>query len=282
MLRTKVRQRKTSNGSVKLAVSETGQGQTLLFLNGLGATQVTWKRIIRQLSGQYRFVTFDFRSHGKTTRSHDNTFESFQRDVEILMEEVAGDRPILVGWSLGADLAVWYAASHPGRVAGLFLIDGAVPVNLVSDPADVERRLNTPAVRIGPLLLYLVGMGYRLSPGEIAALTIGVNTRREHLLRAYEKLDCPVELVLAAKSAGEKGARAERNNALWRAGGKQLAQAYPTLSLHWLDNTHLLPFKEPTKLAHSLDAFAKRIQAGDHRDTPLLMAPEKGHHCGRE
>jgi pimeloyl-ACP methyl ester carboxylesterase len=266
MVRTQGKQSTVSNKEVKLAVSESGQGQTLLFFNGLGTTQVTWKRIIRELGGQYRLVTFDFRSHGKATISHQNTFEGFQIDAEAVMDKVAGERPILIGWSLGADLAVWYAAAHPGKVAGLFLIDGAVPVNLVTDPDDVKRRLNTPAVKIGPLLLYLVGMGYRLSPDDLAHLTIEVNTRREQLLSAYEKLDCPVELALAMKTAGEKGARAERTNALWRAGGEHLANAYPMFPIHWLDNTHLLPFKEPTKLAEALDEFARRIQTGDIRN----------------
>src|SRR3974390_961900 len=147
-----------SNGEVQLAVSETGQGQTLLFFNGGGATQVSWKRLIHELRGPYRLVTFDFRNHGKTTRSSDLSFERFLSDAEAIMDKVAGPRPLVVGWSLGADLAVWYAAAHPGRVAGLFLIDGAVPVNLVVDPEDVKRRLDTPAMKFGPLLLYLVGM----------------------------------------------------------------------------------------------------------------------------
>ncbi|MGI9059478.1 MAG: alpha/beta fold hydrolase [Ktedonobacteraceae bacterium] len=222
--------------------------------------------MIRELGGQYRFVTFDFRSHGKATTSHQNTFEGFSSDAEAVMDEVSDDQPILVAWSMGADLAVWYAATHPGKVAGLFLIDGALPVNLVDDPDSVKRRLNTPAVKIGPLLLSLVGMGYRLSPDDLATLTIEVNTRRELLLSAYEKLDCPVELVLAMKTAGEKGARAERTNALWRAGGEHLASAYPTFPIQWLDTTHLLPFKEPTKLAEALDEFVRRIQVSDLRN----------------
>lgn len=36
--------------------------------------------------------------------------------------------PVLVGYSLGADLAVHYASEHPDTVAGLVLIDGANPV----------------------------------------------------------------------------------------------------------------------------------------------------------
>ncbi|GCE27663.1 hypothetical protein KDA_31470 [Dictyobacter alpinus] len=109
---------------------------------------MSWKRIIGALKGQYRLVTFDFRNHGKTTTSRSTSLESFLTDAEVMMDKVASDRPILVGWSLGADLAVWYAASHPGRVAGLFLIDGALPVNLVSDPDDVRRRQKLPGSKV--------------------------------------------------------------------------------------------------------------------------------------
>jgi hypothetical protein len=150
-------------------------------------------------------------------------------------------------------------------VAGLFLIDGAAPVNLVSDPEDLRRRLNTPVMRFGPSLLYLVGKGYHLTPDQYATLTIELNTRREQLLSAYAQLDCPVELVLATKSAGEEGERAERNNALWRAGGEQLAHAFPWVALTWVDNTHQLPFTEPTTLARLLDAFAQRCQPTDQK-----------------
>jgi pimeloyl-ACP methyl ester carboxylesterase len=258
-----VKHSKVANGPVTLSVSESGQGPTLLFLNGAGSTQATWRQIIRQLDRPYRLVTFDFRSHGTSTRSPRLSFEDFLSDVETIMDKVVRERPIVVGWSLGADLAVWYAATHPGRVAGLFLIDGALPVNLVIDPDDMRRRLHTPAVWVSPWLMYLVGMGYRLTPAEMADVTIEVNTRREQLHSAYNRLDCPVELVLATRTAREKGASAERKNALWRAGGEQLAQEYPAFSLHWLDGTHLLPFNEPTKLARYLDAFVQRIQGSD-------------------
>lgn len=279
MLRVKAREKMDERTLCSLdillfAVSETGQGQTLLFFNGGGATQVSWKRIIGALRGQYRLVTFDFRNHGKSTTSHNTSLESFLTDAEVIMDTVAGPRPLVIGWSLGADLAVWYAARHPGRVAGLFLIDGAVPVNLVIDPEDTRRRLNTPAMKYGPRLMYLVGMGYSLTPDQYATLTIELNGYREQLLSAYEQLDCPVELVLATKSAGEKGEHAERQNALWRSGGEHLERLYPAFSLQWLDVSHQLPLKEAVSLARSLDTFVQRIQAsspiptGDERPSP--------------
>lgn len=263
MSKTEVKHYTVANGDVQLAVSETGQGQTLLFFNGAGVTQVAWKRVIGTLSGQYRIVTFDFRSHGKTTTSHNTSLKGFLTDAEAIMDKVAGPRPIVVGWSLGADLAVWYAAAHPGKVAGLFLIDGAVPVNLVTDPDKVRRRLiYNPAMWYSPWIMYLAGMGYRLTPSQMATLTIEVNARREQILAAYKQLDCPVELVLATRTARDKGASAEQKNARWRAGGEQLARLYPAFALQWLDSTHLLPFTEPLSLARSLDTFAQRVQAG--------------------
>ena len=48
-MKTQEKHSKITNGEVQLAVSETGQGQTLLFFNGGGATQVSWKKTIRAL-----------------------------------------------------------------------------------------------------------------------------------------------------------------------------------------------------------------------------------------
>ena len=48
-MKTQENHYKVPNGEVQLAVSETGQGQTLLFFNGGGATQVSWKQIIGEL-----------------------------------------------------------------------------------------------------------------------------------------------------------------------------------------------------------------------------------------
>lgn len=50
-MKTQQKHYKIPNGEVQLAVREAGQGQTLLFFNGGGATQVSWKRIIGELRG---------------------------------------------------------------------------------------------------------------------------------------------------------------------------------------------------------------------------------------
>lgn len=257
------------NGEVTLAVSKTGQGQKLIFFNGFGATQPFWKRVRGRLSGQYQVVTFDFRGHGKTSVATDYSFNSFLADAEAVMGVEGHDRPILVAHSLGADLAVWYAAAHPGRVAGIFIIDGALPANLIDDPEGMRRKQSTPVWRLILALAGLLkpfGIGYRSSSEHLTTILIELNERRKLILEEYAKLDCPVELVLAAHTSGVKGARAEKTNPLWRAGGEKLARTYPTLPIQWLESTHLLPLTKPAEIARSLDDFARRVKVGGPRD----------------
>lgn len=266
---TNVKRGKITNGDVTLAVSEMGQGQTLMFFNGGGATQFSWKLIIAALKGSYRIVTFDFRNHGKSSRSHQVMVDNFLSDAEVVMDRYAGPDPIVIGWSLGSDLAVWYAAKHPGRVAGLYLLDGAVPVNLVLDPSKTRAAMHSPAVVISPILLSLVGMGYRVSPDEYTDMTIDLNARRPQLSQAYQRITCPVELHLASQSMGDRGEDSAKKNALWRAGGEMLAQEHPAFTIHWYEGNHLLPYTRPVELAHGLDAFAKQVRVGEQSGHPL-------------
>ncbi len=50
--------------------------------------------------------------------------------IEPLLIEQGGAMPILVGHSLGAPVAAWLAAEHPGRVAGIVLLAGALDPGL--------------------------------------------------------------------------------------------------------------------------------------------------------
>ncbi|HEX4025844.1 MAG TPA: alpha/beta hydrolase [Steroidobacteraceae bacterium] len=248
------------NADVTLPVSVVGEGQTLIFFNGLGSTQATWKRVIAQLKRRYRVVTFDFRGHGRATSANDYSFKAFLSDAAAVINGLGLGRPIIVGWSLGADLAVWYAAAHPGTVAGIVVVDGAVPIpgRLIRDPAKTRRLLNSPLMKAALFVWRLTPYGYRLSGDEIADVTLGVDERRQQLSEVYDKVDCPVTMVLAQKSA-KPGPDAERMNNLWRAGAERLAGKYPALPIAWLNSTHLLPFRKPVELAKVIDGLCAAL-----------------------
>lgn len=252
------------NGDVTLPITTIGKGQKLVFFNGAGSTQIIWKRVISQLKGQYKVVTFDFRSHGKASNSTDYSFGAFMSDAEMVMGAVGSDNPIVIAWSLGADLALSYAAAHPGSLGGLVIIDGAVPISepLVEDEAKMRHSLNNFATKFSLLLMRLTPYTYRLSGNAIADITVDLDARRQRLLDVYPKVDCPITMVLATKTADEETTEhAKRNNKIWRAGSERLAIKYPSITIKWLDSTHMLPLTKPAELAQVIDDFTQHIKS---------------------
>ena len=252
---------KVKNGGVTLPITITGNGPKLIFFNGVGSTQAIWKQVIGKLKAQYQIITFDFRNHGGASSSADHSFDAFKSDANCIMGAIGSGRPIVVAWSFGADLALAYAASHPGALGGLVIVDGAVPIAkpLVEDEAGMRRSLNSPTVKVSMLLMQLTSYRYNLSGDAIADIAVDLDARRQRLLDVYAKIDCPITMLLATKTAGENTTEhARRNNQIWREGGERLAAMYPAISEQWLDSGHNLPLTKPAELAAAIDAFAGR------------------------
>lgn len=251
------------NGSVTLPITQSGEGQQIIFVNGGGATQVVWKKIVQRLQGQYQTVTFDVRGHGKASAAKDYSFEAILSDVETVIGRVARGKPILVGWSLGADLAITYAARHPGAVAGVVVVDGAVPIaaTLTEDEAKMRKAINSPAMKLIMALMRFTPSGYVMTGDTFADLVMDLNTRRQSLLDVYATLDCPVTLLIALKAIGGSGAHAERGNRIWREGAERLHAAHPEIELKWIDDGHKFPLKQPDDVSQVVDAFAHRLSA---------------------
>src|SRR5436190_15678177 len=97
---------------------------------GFGTVE-NWSRVIRRHDGKYQTVRFDARARGKSGRSADYSVQAAVDDIGRVIDATGIERPILVGWSHGATIAVRYAAQHPGRVGGLVLIDDAYPIAML-------------------------------------------------------------------------------------------------------------------------------------------------------
>jgi pimeloyl-ACP methyl ester carboxylesterase len=249
------------NKGIALPITKSGSGQQIIFFNGGGATQISWRKVIQQLRGHYETVTFDFRGHGKASASEDYSFDAFLGDAETVMDAVVSSKPILVAWSLGADLAVAYAAKYPGTIRGIVIVDGAVPITapLVEDEAKMRQALKSLPVRISLFLMKFTPYRYAIAGDAYADIVVELDTLRPTLLDVYKKLDCAVTMIMATKSAGEKGAHAERNNKIWREGVERVRVVRPDISIHWIDGTHQLPFKHSTELSRIIDEFANKI-----------------------
>jgi pimeloyl-ACP methyl ester carboxylesterase len=113
-----------------------GGSPPLLFLSGGLGTVQDWHRVIQRLAGKYRTVRFDARVRGKSGTSADYSVQAAVDDIGRVIEATGFERPILIGWSHGATIAVRYAAHHPEQVGGLLLIDGASPAKSAGGAVD--------------------------------------------------------------------------------------------------------------------------------------------------
>ncbi|MFB7723731.1 alpha/beta fold hydrolase [Nocardia sp. NPDC056100] len=252
------------NGAVTLPVTRSGAGPALVFLNGAGATQVAWKQVVSELHG-YESITFDLRGHGKASTAESYKFADFESDVDAVLRALDVQQPILIGWSLGADLAVEYAAAHPGEIAGLVLLDGAAPIqaSLIDDPKKTRESFNSLGTKLAMLLVRMSAHGYAMPGKAFADLTIEVDQRRQKLLDTYRTLDCPVTMLLATHTSQGKDAQATRINKTWREGGEILHAAVPSIEVRWLEGDHKLPFTHPAEVAAAITELAAKAQPSE-------------------
>ena len=178
------------------AVDDPGGTPAVLFIGGGFGTVQNWSRVIRLLDGKYRSVRFDARARGKSGRSADYSIQAAGDDIGRVIEATGVERPILVGWSHGATLAVRYTAQHPERVAGLVLIDGAYPITMFDEAG--KEKIRSQFRRLGWLMRIAAALGRsaRMSPAESAEVVIEMDAVNGELGPDFAALECPTVFVV--------------------------------------------------------------------------------------
>jgi len=178
------------------AVDTPGGPPPLLFLSGGFGTLQSWDRVIRRLGQKYRAVRFDARARGKSGTSADYSLEGAVDDIGRVIEATDIKRPILVGWSYGATIAVRYAARRPEQVGGLVLVDGAYPISMFDEAG--EQKVRNQFRRLGWMMRILAALGRsaRMSPAESADVVIEMDAVNGKLGPDFAALACPTVFVV--------------------------------------------------------------------------------------
>ena len=114
-----------STDGVPIAYEVHGQGSpALVLVHGWSCDRSYWKEQIEYLAPQYRLVLIDLAGHGESGLARKNyTMAAFGADVAAVVDKLALDRVVLVGHSMGGDVAVEAARLLKGRVAGIVWVD---------------------------------------------------------------------------------------------------------------------------------------------------------------
>ncbi|MFN3764057.1 MAG: alpha/beta fold hydrolase [Aliihoeflea sp.] len=105
---------------------ESGDGEPLFLIHGIGASHATWDGVVEGLGGRYRCITYDLRGHGVSPLP-DGTFDlaALVSDLEALRSRLGIESAHFAGHSLGGMIGPAYALHFPERVRTLGLLSTA-------------------------------------------------------------------------------------------------------------------------------------------------------------
>jgi pimeloyl-ACP methyl ester carboxylesterase len=103
-----------------------GKGDPVVLLHGSYMTITNnWASMIPALSKSRRVITVELQGHGRTADiDRDFSYESLAGDVAALLDHLKIERADILGYSMGAGIAMLMAIRHPEKVRKVVSISG--------------------------------------------------------------------------------------------------------------------------------------------------------------
>jgi pimeloyl-ACP methyl ester carboxylesterase len=175
-----------------------GRGPDLILLHGIGANLFCWRWIIPHLAKHFTVTALDLPGFGGSSKPLDAAY-GLDEQVERLhsfYKRMGIREHYLMGNSMGGNIGLWYARTHPEQVTGLALIAPATSPRLV--PPGVRRL----AWLSGPASLLLSRPAMRWAHGRtVSKKNLIDHDRVEETFRTYgRKVDAVRSFLLATEA----------------------------------------------------------------------------------
>jgi pimeloyl-ACP methyl ester carboxylesterase len=254
----------------------------LLLHHGLASSQRIWDLMLPRLTRTFRVVTYDARGHGRSAKPASGYgFDRTVEDARAVIRAASLRRPIVVGHSWGANVAIELAARAPRSIAGSVLVDGGLtsPRDAM-DWATTKRELAPPhlagtdVTRFRAMIPMFFDGAVEVTPAveEIVLSVMHVDrsgrirprlTRANHLriLRALWEWDPDEALARLTKPTLVVLARGANDDPTGRRGRarKRVRSTNAPIRLTSLVGIHDLPLQHPRALAGRIERFSDQL-----------------------
>lgn len=115
-----------------------GAGPPVLLVHGIIGVLDIWRGVHDALATTHRAISYDRRGHGRSPNGTSD-MRVHARDAASLIENVAGEPAVVVGWSGGAGVTMELIRTHSDQVRAAVLIE---------PPFHLPRVQPLPAIRV--------------------------------------------------------------------------------------------------------------------------------------
>jgi pimeloyl-ACP methyl ester carboxylesterase len=259
----------------------------IVLVHGLASNARIWDLLAPLLAPNFRLAAIDQRGHGLSSKPEGGyDLVTIAADLAGAIAALGWQRPLVVGHSWGANVALQLAAGHPNVPSGIVLLDGGTnELASVMPLAEALERLAPPRLAGTPRAQFLEMLRSRwasgaLNPAVEAAIMANFATDAEdriapHLTfenhlkivqgmweqrpsQLFARVACPT-LIIPAEQAPADAAAAE-----WierkRSAVAAAAASIPQARVVWAHDTiHDVQLQRPEWLAGELAAFARSL-----------------------
>jgi pimeloyl-ACP methyl ester carboxylesterase len=246
-------------------------GPLLVGVHGLGGSHLNWSAVAPRLTGQARVMALDLVGHGWTpVAGRTADIAGHRRLLSGFLRSLGGRPVILAGNSMGGLVAALQAAEEPESVAGLILIDPALPT--------ARLGLAHPRVLVNFLVCAVPGLGESYLTQRRLRTTAEQSVQRVLGICCADASRVPAEVVEAhvELTAGIDRARADAAY-LRSARSLSMMMVRPTVTLR-----RLAGLSQPVLLLHGerdllVPQSAARRMSESHPEWQFEVAPDTGH-----
>lgn len=125
------------------------QGQPIICIHGLTANAFCYQALADDLAHDHQLYAYDLRGRGASDKPVQGySIPLHAADLAHLIAAWRLERPIIIGHSLGALIALYFAAHYPDKLSKLILVDAGAPLPW-STPEEQPAWLTASISRLG-------------------------------------------------------------------------------------------------------------------------------------
>lgn len=268
---------------------------TLVMLHGWMDVSASFQFVVDALGDDWRVIAPDWRGYGLSERAHADCywFPDYLADLERVLDSTAPDPVVLVGHSMGGNVALLYAGIRPQRVRAVVNLEGfglrathasqapgryaqwldelrsGAALRDYASAADVADRLRRNNPRLTPERAAFLAQHWAQQQSDGRWAVAGDPAHRivnptlyrvDEVMACWERIVCPVLWVRAADTDVLRHVADDPAAALKEVEQRRQAIAdVETLVIN--DAGHMVHHDQPERIAAAIGDFvARRVQ----------------------